>query len=325
MLIETRAKLKHGFIAGIGKGWSSFVWIAKFTVPISFLVALLQWSGILEQAGFILQPLTRLIGLPPEAALPILSGMLTNIYAVIASLSVLPFTMTQMTLIAIFSLIAHNLILEGVVQHKSGINVAKAVSIRIGTAIVAVLIISRFMNGGSESIGTTGGIVAHAPVMEALKSWAAGMGILLLKIFGILMAIMILLQIMTETGWMERLLKFFRPLMAVLGLPASTGIMFMSAAIFGLLYAGAVIVQESKNGKLSREEVERLHVSVGINHAMIEDPALFAVLGINLFWLWVPRLVMAMLAVQVYRVVRALNGKLRLGVKKQPGTRPDTF
>jgi hypothetical protein len=43
------------------------------------------------------------------AALPLLVGTLTGIYGAIAAMVVLPFTKGQMTLIAIFLLIAHNL------------------------------------------------------------------------------------------------------------------------------------------------------------------------------------------------------------------------
>ena len=45
------------------------------------------------------------------------------------------------------------------------------------------------------------------------------------------------------------------------------------------------------------EELERLHLSIGINHAMIEDPSLFLPLGIHP--LWIPRLVAAILAVHL--------------------------
>jgi hypothetical protein len=47
---------------------------------------------------------------------------------------------------------------------------------------------------------------------------------------------------------------------------------------------------------------------------MIEDPALFAMLGINLFWLWVPRLIMAVIAIQAYRGIRFLSSKMKRGV-----------
>jgi hypothetical protein len=99
--------------------------------------------------------------------------------------------------------------------------------------------------------------------------------------------------------------------MKVLGLADRTAIMFVAGIVFGLLYGGAIIVEEGKKGTLAREEVEYLHISLGINHAMIEDPALFAVLGINILWLWIPRLIMAIIAVQAYRGINHLR-KTRL-------------
>ena len=86
--------------------------------------------------------------------------------------------------------------------------------------------------------------------------------------------------------------------------------MWVASTIFGLLYAGAVIVEESQNVALPKEELERLHISAGINHAMVEDPALFAVLGLNIFWLLVPRLVMAIIVVHAYRVMKYIENKL---------------
>ena len=70
------------------------------------------------------------------------------------------------------------------------------------------------------------------------------------------------------------------------------------------MLGGAVIVEEARKGALTREELERLHISIGINHSMVEDPALFLALGLSGFWLWVPKLVAGMVAVQVYRVTK---------------------
>jgi hypothetical protein len=84
----------------------------------------------------------------------------------------------------------------------------------------------------------------------------------------------------------------------------------MTAAIFGLTLGGAVIVEEAKKESLTEEELERLHISVGINHSMVEDPALFLALGIDGFWLWLPKLIAGIVAVQVYRAARYLRGKL---------------
>lgn len=306
-----KAQLKTGFIAGLKSGWRSFVWMCEIVIPISFLVTLLQWSGWLDKIDFVLNPLMSFLHLPSQAALPIISGMLINIYAVIAVVTVLPFTAAQMTLIAIFTLICHNLIMEGIVQYRSGINVIKATLTRITAAVLTVFVVSQFFGDTSHSIVMSSALPTHTPLLDIMTTWARDTGILLLKVFGIIMFIMILLEISRTLGWIDRVLKVFKPMMRVLGLSGRTAIMFVAGIIFGLLYGGAIIVAEGKKGTLTREEIEYLHVSLGINHAMIEDPALFAVLGVNIFWLWIPRLITAIIAVQVYRGIRYLR-KTRL-------------
>jgi hypothetical protein len=285
--------------------------MCEIVIPISFLVTLLQWSGWLDKIDFVLNPLMSFLHLPPEAALPIITGMLINIYAVIAVLTVLPFTVVQMTLIAIFTLICHNLIMEGIVQYRSGINVIKATLTRIVAAVLTVFVVSQFFGDTSHTIVMSSALPTHTPLLDIMTTWARDTGILLLKVFGIIMFIMILLEISRVLGWIDRVLIVFKPMMRALGLSGRTAIMFVAGIIFGLLYGGAIIVAEGKKGTLTREEVEYLHVSLGINHAMIEDPALFAVLGVNIFWLWIPRLIMAIIAVQVYRGIRYLR-KARL-------------
>ena len=309
-MLALRPQFKRSFVAGVKKGWSNFVWMSKIIVPVSFLVALLQWTGWLNQLDFLLNPLTSLINLPPEAALPIITGMLINIYAVIAIITVVPFTAGQMTLIAIFNLIAHSLIMEGIIQQKSGINVVKVTLVRISAAIFAVIIVSQFLGDTSQSVIVPADLTVHTPFLEVLKVWAVDVIGVLIKILGIIMVIMIILESLQSLGWIESSLKYFRPLMKFLGLSDRTAMIFVAAVIFGLFYGGAVIVEEAKKGVLRKEELERLHISIAINHAMVEDPALFAVLGLNAFWLWVPRFIMAIMAVHTYRAINHLKNRL---------------
>jgi spore maturation protein SpmB len=122
---------------------------------------------------------------------------------------------------------------------------------------------------------------------------------------------MVTLECLQALGWIEYLLKFFKPVMKVLGLSERTALLWMTAVLFGLMYGGAVIMEEARKRALTKEELEYLHISIGINHSMVEDPTLFLVLGLNGFWLWVPKFIMAALAVHTYRAIIIFRKNLR--------------
>ncbi len=305
----SRSQLKSVLLMGTRKGRKSFIWICKLLIPISFLAVIIQWSGWLYQVVPLLDPAMRLINLPGAAALPILSGMLIGPYTTIAIISVLPFSLEQMTLIAIYTQIAHSLIIESIIQHRAGIHAAKITLIRIGAAILAVLAVSQFFTNTTQDIVVPAALTAATPFTEVLKVWAIETGWLLAKILGIVMAVMIGLESLRSLGWVEILLKVFQPVMRIFGLSRRATMLWITAVLFGVLYGGAVIIEEAGRAGLSKGELEDLNISIGINHSMVEDPALYLALGLNAFWLWIPRLVTAIVAVQAYRAVKYLKGK----------------
>ena len=310
MIPDFRSRAKGAVIVGAKKAGSSFVWVCKIIIPASLLVTLLQWTGWLNYLDFLFNPLMSLLNLPPEAALPIISGMLISGYASLAIIAALPFTIGQMTLIAIFTLIAHEFITEGAVQHKSGFNAIKATLVRLSVAILTVLIVSLFFGDTSTSVAVPASLSVPAPFLETLSRWAIDLIYLLLKIGGIILAIMILQEFLRSAGWFDYIIRFFRPLIRIMGLSERTTMMWLVANTFGLFYGGAVIVEEARKGILTREEMEHLHISIGINHAVIEDPLLFSLLGLNYFWLLLPRLIMAIVVVWSYRALKYLRRRL---------------
>jgi hypothetical protein len=308
-MVNFRSQLRSGFLAGIKRGWRSFVQICQIIIPVSLLVTLLQWTGWLDQLSFLFNPLMGLINLPPQAALPIISGMFINIHAAIAAMVAMPFTIEQMTLIAIFTMICHSLITEGTIQHKSGMNIIKITLIRITVAVLTVLIVSQFLGDTSQSIMVPVPLTVASPLLTVVRDWAISLIALLPRILGILMAVMIMLEFFESLGWADHSVKFFRPLVRILGLSEQTATLWVISAVFGLLYGGAIIIDKARKKFLNKEELERLNISIGINHSMVENPALFLALALNPFWLWVPMLVMAITAVQAYRIVHYLRNK----------------
>lgn len=307
---SSKSRLSIAVATGAKKGRKSFIWICKLLLPISFLSILIQWSGWLYQIMPVLNPVMHFINLPGAAALPIISGMLIGPYTTIAMISVLPFSAEQMTLIAICTMIAHSLIIESIIQHRAGIHAAKIVSFRIAGAILAVMVVSQFFSGTQQDIVVPASLTSSAPFTTVLKVWSIETGWLLLKILGIVMAVMIGLETVKTMGWTEALLRVFQPAMRILGLSRHAAMLWITAVLFGVLYGGAAIVEEADRSGLNRRELENLNISIGINHSMIEDPALYLALGLNPFWLWLPRLVTAIAAVQAHRAINFIKTRL---------------
>jgi Fe2+ transport system protein B len=304
---NTNNKLRPSLTSGLAKGWNGFVWMLKILVPISLLTSLLAWSGWINRLDFILEPVMGVIGLPPMATLPLIAGLLTGPYGAIAAMALLPLTVDQMTLIAIFMLISHNLIQEGVIQSKSGLPFLKATLFRLIASITTVMVASWFMDHETATSALMDApVIIQAPFFSMLKTWTTATLVLSGKILVIIVSLMITLEIMKNYNLIDRIVRVMAPVLKVLGLGKQTGFLWLTAATFGLTFGAAVIVAEAKEGNLSKDELERLHLSIGINHSMIEDPVLFLSLGLGIFWLCVPRLAAAIIAVQLFIIFKRL-------------------
>lgn len=307
-MVIVSEKLKHSVKSGVKRGWEGFVWMVKIIVPVSFFTALLGYSGLLNTLNFVLEPAMGALNLPSIAALPLVVGLLTGIYTGMAAMVVLPLTIDQMTLIAVFLMISHNLIQEAIIQAKSGLGGLKATLVRMVASVLTVMVISHFLDDGSTAAaGTVGTLSGTQPFLVMLNAWFLATLSLFVKILIIIIAIMILLEIMRNYNMIQYIVKALNPFLKILGLEKKVGMLWLTAVVFGLSYGAAVIVSETKNGSFTRAELENLQLSVGINHAIIEDPALFLSFGLNPFWLWVPRFMAAIVAVHVFSLWRRLR------------------
>jgi hypothetical protein len=288
---------------GIAKGWRGFFWMLKIILPVSLITFLLDCSGWLGHMDGLLEPLMGAIHLPAMAALPLLAGLLTGIYGAIAAMSVLPFSIEQMTLMAVFLLIAHSLIQEGVVQRQSGCPAWMATAVRLAAAVLTVWGMGLIL--APETLQPLPGeALAHESkaLWPALRGWATDMAGLSLKILLIITALMIVMEVLKQYRLIERVVRIIEPFLGLLGLDRQVAMLWLTAAVFGITYGGAVIVEETRDRRIGADQLKTLHVSIGINHAMVEDPALFLPLGIHPLWLWIPRLAIAMVFTHCYRL-----------------------
>ena len=305
-------QLRTGIRSGLTKGWKGLIWLLKIILPISFATTLLVHFGIIYRLDFLLTPLMHMLNLPASAALAIVAGLFTGIYGAVAALSVMQFSMDHMILIAVFTLIAHNLIQESLVQGNSGINPVFAACFRLFMACLVTFVCGKIM-GTSPLAGPVSGPAGfqthHTTFVQMLHTWGAGTLKLVVQIFCIIMPLMVVLELAKMFNAIEYITRLTAPFLKIMGLDRSCGMLWLTASVFGLAYGSAVIVEETQNNEYNKEDLIKLHLSIGVNHAMIEDPALFLPLGLPPFWLWIPRLVAAMLSAWIYSVFLILKGR----------------
>jgi len=302
---DTFQRIKLGIRQGVKKGWKGLVWLLKIIIPISFATTLLVHFEIIYKLDFLLTPVMTWLSLPASAALVLVIGLFTGIYGTVAALSVMPFSLEHMTLIAIFTLISHNIIQESIVQGSSGLNTIFAAFFRLFVAVVVTFVCAKIM-GVTPETGGAMGVKAFAreskPFMFMLETWGWETFKLVIQIFCIIMPLMVILELAKTFNVIIFITKMTSPILSVMGLSRSTGMLWLTASIFGLVYGAAVIVEETQSNEYKKEDLTKLHLSIGINHSMIEDPVLFLPLGLPIFWLWIPRLAAAMIVAWLYSV-----------------------
>lgn len=279
------------------KAIKTAIWILKITLPVSLAVSILNYYGLIQLVTQHLTPAFNLIGLRGEAALPFVTGILLNIYSVIAVLSQLSLDLREITIIAVMSLIAHNLIIETTIQSKTGSKAWHMVALRIGAAFGAAAILNLVLPDMSQRISLLSNTHTASTLSELLHGWVFSSFRLILKIIILVSLLMILQKILQEFKLIELLTKPLSPMLKFMGLPESTTFLWIVANSLGLAYGSAVMMDEVKEGRITKKDADLLNYHIAISHSNLEDLLLFAAIGVSIFWMLIPRLIIAIIVV----------------------------
>ncbi len=119
--------------------------------------------------------------------------------------------------------------------------------------------------------------------------------ILCAEIAAIVLPLMIGYEIAKAYGVFARPWKGVGPIMAKLGLGPGALVPLLAGIFLGLLYGAGILLSMSKEENLSYRERMALAVFLVTCHAVVEDTAIFMLLGGSGFWMLGPRLVMAVI------------------------------
>lgn len=283
------------------------LWFLKIMLPVSFLVMLLSYFSILPYISSLAEPLFTLLGLPGDAALVFITSIFTNIYTVIALMSNLDFSIREGIILAVMCLISHNYLVETLVQKKTGSSAVAMVVLRFVCSLLAATVLNFILPDFSSRM-------AYQPVIAlnfsaTLMAWLNNSLILSLKVVLIISGLMVIQRLLEEFGILKWLASLLKPLMTILGLPHPVAFLWLVGNTLGLAYGSAVLMDYARQGKLSGQDADLLNYHLAVSHSQLEDPMLFAILGLPVFWLMVPRIILALFVVWARRFWEKIEWK----------------
>jgi len=301
--------VKHSVVVGGRTGLKTAFELLVVMVPVMVVMLALEALDVLPMIGKVFEPLMRMLGLPGSSALAFISGAFVNLYSAVAVAANLSLNVGQLTVLAILCQACHNLPVECAVQKKAGTGVLPMIVIRFVTGFLGAWVVSLLIGWFPAAADWTAPATQAATVQtmegrELIGARAAANGILLVKIVGIVLALMILVEFLRETGCLKVLTTLMRPVTWLAGLPRQAAFTVMTSSTLGLAYGAGTVIAEARAGHLSREEQFRTNVFIGTTHSLVEDVALFAVLGASVLWMLLSRLVIGCGAVRVFALLR---------------------
>lgn len=297
---------------GVSSGLHTATKLLILMAPISFVVAVLTWTGILGIVAKWISPLFRFLGLPGEAAFVFLTGVFLNIYSAIAAMGPLDLSSREVTIIAIMLLTAHNLPIEAAVQHKAGTSGLRLLVMRLVAAMGMAAVFNVILPEEASARAVSAALAASSESPElaaALKAWAGSTIWLVGKIILIIMGVTTLQRFLDEFRIMPKLSRLLAWPLAGLGLPQQTVFLWLVANTLGLAFGGAILIEEARLKRLTEEQLQILNCSIAVCHSLLEDTMLFLAIGASSFWITVPRLVLAGVVVWGYRLLRQLGSR----------------
>lgn len=291
------------------------LWIIRIIIPVSFVVTLLDFYGVIEWISAYIAPLFQLIGLQGNAAIVYFSSLFLPLYAPIAIIATLPLTLREITILALMCLITHNLPIECAVQRRSGTPFWQTLVIRLTFSILGGILLNLIL---PDTLGFNSspklGKVPQAEVYEnittlnsQLINWLTSTLSLCIKIILIITALMYGQFLLKRYGVINKIARPLAPFMRLCGLQPDSAFLWLVAQIVGLTYGAGIMAQEIEESGANREELHRINLHICVNHSLIEDTAIFCMLGVAWYFLVIPRLIFAIIIVQIYNLIKSTN------------------
>lgn len=292
------------FLPACRKSGYTIWWLLKIILPVSLLVRLLDFYGLLTLMAGLLDPVFVYLGLPGSTAIVFITSIFLPLYAPLAIITSMSIGLRELTILALMCQVSHNLPVESAIQAKTGTPFWTVTALRITMSIVVGLVLNLIL---PQDMGTPAFIRTEVMAVTSLT------GVLLLWLKSSLQVMLLITVIVFSLNLLYRLLDVYRlipklsrgvePLLRFFGLPASTAFLWLIGYIVGLAYGGALMMDQIRDGKVNRTDANLLNYHLAMSHSVLEDNLLFVALGVSLWWILGVRFVIAWIVVWGRRIV----------------------
>ena len=292
------------------KSAQTSIWLLKLILPISLAFRLLDYSGLLVYIADFLNPIFIHLGLPGSTAIIFITSIFLPLYAPLAIITSMTITLRELTILALMCQIAHNLPVESAIQAKTGTSFWAMFSVRIFMSILIGFILNLIL---PLEMGMPSFLQTSIEVLNSLSDVFIAWGITSLRITILIVAIITILmvtyRVLEEYNLINRLSNSIEPILKFFGLPTSTAFLWLIGYIVGLAYGGALMIDQMKEGKVTKAEGSLLNYHLAISHSVLEDNLLFVALGVSIWWILATRLIAAWFVVWLRRLFLDFKGR----------------
>jgi len=295
---------------GAWRGTRSFLKLMAVVAPVYTGITILRYTPALKAFAELTAPLMRHFGLPGEAALALILGNVINLYAGLGAITALHLPVPQLTVLSVMLLLSHSQILETAVFFQIRAKWWLLWAVRLALSLLAGVGLGRLLVGSGVS-GGAGSAAELARIAQAefvgfwpaAGGWALGLWDTAYKMLLVLLAIFVALEFARRYGLLERMLQGVNRVTRHMGLSKEAGMPWLAGNIFGIVFGAGAIIDSVREHKLTPKQVTLVATFLALSHGLFEDTAIFIVLGANLFWITVPRIVLAVLVTWVLGLI----------------------
>ncbi len=127
-----------------------------------------------------------------------------------------------------------------------------------------------------------------------------GAGVSILKLSLIIIPLMIVMQVLKDYQWLDRLTNVLQPLGNKMGIRKDGLFPLLVGILFGISYGSGVIIQSVESGEMNEKDRLLVAVFLVLCHAVVEDTLVFAAVGANGFILLATRILAAFIITVIF-------------------------